>query len=286
MKLNLTFAFLLVALLIASPVYSDDTGSGSGETERYPHLSSFFGLAQPYISNISAYEPIYFLVGTNPEKSKFQFSFKYRLFNPEGTLNKNLPWLQGLHLAFTQTSFWDLKSESTPFEDTSYKPELFLLGSNSRFRPTWLDGLFFQCGFQHESNGRAEPESRSTNTLYLKGYLVWYDESSRIGLGISPKVWAYVGNDNKTNPDLSDYRGYVQVDVRIGKADGPVLGADLRWAKEGGSVQTDLTYPVGQFLGDNLELYLHLQYANVLAESLIHYQSRTEAFRIGIALVR
>lgn len=254
--------------------------------EEYPTLSSFFGLAQPYIDNISAYEPIYFLVGVDPSESKFQISFKYRPFTAKGTLNKNLPWLQGFHLAYTQTSFWDLKSESTPFQDTSYKPELFFLTPNSTFRPAAIDGLFFQFGYQHESNGRAEPESRSTNYLYLKSIFVWYDESTQLGLGIAPKFWTYVANDNGTNPDLNAYRGYFQVDIRLGKADGFILGTDLRWAKEGGSIQADLTYPISQFLGDNLDIYLQLQYVNTLAESLINYQDRTEAFRIGFALVR
>ena len=260
--------------------------TASEQQEEYPTLSSFFGLAQPYLDNISAYEPIYFLVGVDPEESKFQISFKYRPFTSKGTLNKNLPWLQGFHLAYTQTSFWDLKSESTPFQDTSYKPEVFFLTPNSSFRPTGIDGLFFQLGYQHESNGRAEPESRSTNYLYLKSIFVWYNESTQLGLGIAPKVWTYVNNDNQTNPDLSDYRGYFQVNIRAGKADGLILGTDLRWAKEGGSIQADLTYPISQFLGDNLDIYLQLQYVNALAESLINYQDRTEAFRIGFALVR
>lgn len=269
----------------ATPVMFLVTDVEEGQ-EDYPTLSSLFGMAQPYIDNISAYEPIYFLVGVNPEESKLQFSFKYQLFSPEGSLNKNMPWLQGLHIAFTQTSFWDLKSDSTPFEDTSYKPEIFFLSPNNAFRPSGIDGLFFQFGYQHESNGRAEPESRSTNYLYLKSFMIWYNERTKIGLGIAPKIWTFVDNDNKTNPYLSDYRGYFQVDIRVGKADSLVLGADLRWAKEGGSIQADLTYPVHLFLGDNLEIYLHLQYVNALAESLINYQSRTEAFRLGVSIVR
>lgn len=272
---------VLFCLLLVPSVYAS-----SDQQEEYPTLSSFFGLAQPYIDNVSAYEPIYFLIGTNPEKSKFQISFKYRPFNEKGSLNKNLPWLQGFHLAYTQTSFWDLKSESTPFQDTSYKPELFFLSPNSSFRPSGVDGLFFQFGYQHESNGRAEPESRSTNFLYLKSIFVWYDEQSQLGLGIAPKIWTYVNNDNKTNPDLADYRGYFQLDIRAGKADGLVLGTDLGWAKEGGSIQVDLTYPLSQFLGGNFDIYLQMEYVNALAESLINYQSRTEAFRIGFAIIR
>jgi hypothetical protein len=42
----------------------------------YPDLDTLHALYQPYAVNISAYEPIYFLVGTEPEKSKLQISFK------------------------------------------------------------------------------------------------------------------------------------------------------------------------------------------------------------------
>lgn len=285
--MKLFVALMLGMCLTISTAFAQQLNSADTEPqEDYPTLASFFGMAQPYIDNVSAHEPIYFLVGTNPEKSKFQISFKYRPISEKGTWHKNLPWLQGLHLAYTQTSFWDLKSESTPFQDTSYKPELFFLSPNSSFRPPGLDGLFFQAGLQHESNGRAEPESRSTNYLYLKSYLVWYDENSQLGLGIAPKVWAFIGNDDKTNPDLNAYRGYFQLDIRAGKADGLVVGTDLRWAKEGGSIQADLTYPIDKFLGDNLEIYLYMQYVNALGESLINYQDRTEAFRIGISFIR
>lgn len=102
--------------------------SKSNETvpKEFEALDSLYELYQPYLKNLAAYDPMYFLVGTDPEKSKFQFSFKYRLFNPERTLAQKHSWVKGFHFAYTQTSFWDLKSASKPFEDTSYKPEFFL----------------------------------------------------------------------------------------------------------------------------------------------------------------
>jgi hypothetical protein len=33
-------------------------------------------------------------------------------------------------------------------------------------------------------------------------------------------------------------------------------------------------------------LYLHIQYVNMLAESLLHYDERTQAIRIGVSIVR
>lgn len=94
-------------------------------SKEFEALDSLYELYQPYLKNLVAYDPMYFLVGIDPEKSKFQFSFKYRLFNPERTLVQKHSWVKDFHFTYTQTSFWDLKSASKTFEDTSYKPEFF-----------------------------------------------------------------------------------------------------------------------------------------------------------------
>ena len=253
---------------------------------KYPTLDSFFTLYQPYLGNISAYEPIYFLVGTNPSESKFQFSFRYRFFNPQGPLAARHPWVNGLHFGYTQTSFWDLKSDSAPFEDTSYKPELFLLTRNLASAGSSLQGFFLQSGFRHESNGRGEAESRSTNILYLKPILIFYRQSSRLGLQFSPRLWIYVNNSKENNDNLPGYRGYFELEAKAGKADSLVAGTSWRWARRGGSLRLNLTYPIHQYLSDNLAVYLQAEYVNTLAESLLHYQERTEAFRLGLAFIR
>jgi outer membrane phospholipase A len=255
-------------------------------TEIYPTLGSLFTLYQPYIANISAYEPIYFLVGSNPEKSKFQLSMKYRLFNPEGTLSKRHTWLQGFHFGYTQTSFWDLHSDSAPFADTSYKPELFFLTTNFRQRPHLLQGLFFQVGLQHESNGRSGKFSRSTNYAYLKPYFIYYNPRTKLGLQFSPKLLVYINNDETTNPDLPDYRGYFELEAKFGKADSFLLTSNLRLAERGPSLQVDLSYPISNLLGNNFDLYLQIEYSNSLAESLIDYRQRDQVVRIGISIVR
>ena len=72
----------------------------------------------------------------------------------------------------------------------------------------------------------------------------------------------------------------------MGQADGFVLGSNFRWAKEGGSMELDRTYPLSQFIFKNLNLYFQVQYVNALAESLLNYRDRTEAVRLGFAIVR
>jgi len=243
-------------------------------------------LFQPYLPNLESYEPMYFLVGTDPKDSKFQVSLKYRLLSEKGSLAQRFHWVTGFHLGYTQTSFWDLKSDSAPFKDTSYKPELFFLSNHINTGIPHVKGFFLQSGLQHESNGRDGDASRSTNFLYLRPRCVFYDETSKLGLLVSPKIWAYAMNDQVANPDLPAYRGNFELELKLGMADGLVLGTTLRWAKEGPSTQWDLTYPMHKWLSGNLDLYLQVQYVDSLAESLLHYQERTRALRLGFALVR
>ena len=277
-------------MMIAPPqlVPSVDTptiASGQEEPEDLS-LRNLESLYQSYSANFSSYRPTYFLVGTNPQKSKFQISFRYRLFNPSGSLSQKYPWLEGFHIAYTQTSFWDLKSASAPFEDTSYKPEFFYLTSNLKFRPSWMDGLFIQTGIQHESNGRGGDVSRSTNYAYIRPMVIFYHRPSQLGMMISPKFLSYIGNDDETNPDLPDYRGHIELETRIGRAHSLMLATNFHFADKGTSFQADLSYPISRLLKNNLDIYFHIQYSNALAESLINYRDRTEAIRVGISLVR
>ena len=290
-KILVVFIILLIVSAVCaqeSEPAEDITGSQEPDQpqETFQSLDSLFEQYQPYIGNITPYEPVYFLVGTDPEKSSFQFSFKYRFFNLESDLVRNHPWVEGFHFAYTQTSFWDLQSDSRPFEDTSYKPEIFFLSKNIDPARRVKRRLFLQAGFQHESNGRGELDSRSTNYAYVKPVFIFYHEPTRLGVQISSKVWTYISNDDDTNPDLADYRGYFELEVKTGKFDNFVMSTTLRSAKKGNSVKVDLTYPLDRYIFENLSMHLHVQYTNSLAESLLNYQDRTRALRIGFTIIR
>ena len=75
-------------------------------------------------------------------------------------------------------------------------------------------------------------------------------------------------------------------EVKFGKASGFVSTTHLQVAKQGTSIQTDLSYPISKLLKNNLDLFLYVQYSDSLAESLINYKERTQALRIGISIVR
>lgn len=286
---ELTPAAMMFDIDTSEPSFAEEADRKTPDPktgDRPVDLSTFINVYQPYARNISFYHPMYFLVGTDPKNSKFQFSFKYRIFNPAKPMAQQHPWVEGIHFAYTQTSFWDLASDSKPFEDTSYKPEFFFQTNNLPTGIDWLKGCFVQAGLQHESNGFGGEESRSTNFAYIEPSFILMNEKNLTGLKISPHFHLYINNDDETNTDLADYRGYWDLRLTFGKADRFIVDSRLRWADAGGSAQIDVTYPLHRLFQDNVDLYLQIEYVNALAENLLHYSERTEAIRIGIAIVR
>ena len=230
---------------------------------------------------------MYFLFGVEPglEQSKFQISFKYRPFNPDGVLAKKAPWVSNFYLGYTQRSIWDLESDSKPFDDTSYLPEVFYLLPKIDLDIDRITAFGIQAGYQHESNGKGGDESRSTNYLYIKP-IMGLHLAGPFQLKIAPKIYTYIANDDDTNEDLKDYRGYFDLELGIIDPKGLALKTHLWWAKEGPTVQADLTYPMTRLLGESLNFYIHAQYFSGYAETLAHYNQRDDAFRLGVSVVR
>ncbi len=77
-----------------------------------------------FVGHFAPYQPVYFIAGPDGPLVRFQFSFKYRLFNPDAPVGK-IPVLGKLNFAYTQLSLWDLTAPSAPFYDTNYQPEAF-----------------------------------------------------------------------------------------------------------------------------------------------------------------
>ena len=66
---------------------------------------------------------MYFDIGTRGKTTaRFQISAKYRLFSPAA--NRPANWYENFYLGYTQTSLWDLQSDSMPFIDTTFNQRL------------------------------------------------------------------------------------------------------------------------------------------------------------------
>ena len=105
---------------------------------------------------------------------------------------------------------------------------------------------------------------------------------------LAPKLQAYVIGFDDANADITDYRGFGELSLIFGKRNGLQLRTTARigddWDK--GSLQLDLSYPIGPLVGNNLDLYLHAQYFNGFGESLLQYDESTSIFRVGLSIVR
>lgn len=246
-----------------------------------------FDAGRFFKDHVSSYEPIYFIAGTESPNAKFQVSFKYRLLNNNGPLATNLPALRGFHVAYSQTSLWDWNAASAPFFDSSYRPEALYLRENITCAESndWFR-LDLQAGFQHESNGRDGFDSRSMNIAYLRPRFV-FGKQDGLQLTLQPRAWTYIG-DLSDNPDIADYRGYVDLRAIVGWARGPQLSAIGRLGKDGNheSLQLDFTYPLMGFFPRSFSLYLHVQYYTGFGESLLRYNERDTSLRAGFSLTR
>jgi outer membrane phospholipase A len=253
------------------------------------------GLVEYVAARFSPHEPIYFLWGDDRPNVKFQVSLKYQLFNPEGPLAQSVPAVGGIYVAYTQTSFWDLEGSSSPFFDSSYRPEA-LFQRNDVFGdrlPNWLAAVDFQAGVAHESNGKSGPESRSLNVAYVRPVFSFGDPRGRDHgwfVSAAPRVFAYFG-DLAENPDIDDYRGHADLRLVVGRWEGLQLASTVRIPDDfnfddGGSLQLDLSFPLRRLSGNNLDLYLHAQYFTGFGESLLRYDEEDHTFRVGLSVVR
>ncbi|HEY0943159.1 MAG TPA: phospholipase A [Steroidobacter sp.] len=234
---------------------------------------------------VSVYEPVYLVVGGDGGlNAKFQISLRYRLFDDRGRLAERLPWIDDLYLSYSQTSLWDLSDASKPFKDSSYRPRLFYSHYDLA---RYFDGQLrvgVEAGFGHESNGKEGDDSRSFNMLYVRPTLTLGDPAG-LRFFVAPLLHNYIAEDE--NPDIKDYRGYVDWLFGFGAKGGLDFWTTLRKGERSdyGSVELNLSYPLSKLSGGDLTGWLMLQYFNGYGESLLDYNRKLESqWRLGIAV--
>jgi phospholipase A1/A2 len=234
---------------------------------------------------VSVYEPVYFIVGGDGGlNAKFQISLRYRLFDGHGRLGQRMPWIDDLYLSFSQTSLWDLGELSKPFTDSSYRPRLFYANYDLAQFAGGQAHLGVETGIGHESNGKEAEDSRSFNMLYVRPTLSFGDRDG-FRFYVAPLIHNYIAESD--NPDLKEYRGYVDWLVGVGSKGGLDFWATLRKGTRSdyGSIELNASYPLSKLSGGDLTGWLMLQYFGGYGESLIDYQRKLDSqLRLGIAV--
>tara|TARA_R110000787_G_scaffold79023_1_gene172603 strand:- start:5888 stop:7111 length:1224 start_codon:yes stop_codon:yes gene_type:complete len=239
----------------------------------------------PFLANLSAYEPIYAVYGpgTNSE-ARIQISFKYQLFGTRHAEGLPRSWRDGLHFAFSQRMFWDLGGDSSPFRNIDYQPELFYLTPSA----TLSSGISLsaQGGIRHESNGRDGIASRSINSVYIAP-MAAIPLGGGYRLSVAPRLSLFVG-DKSDNPDIRRYRGNTGLFMEVGEDEGLRLSTSTRFnfGSGKGAFSADISYPLPRLLGGGPDFYLFGQSFVGYGENLLDYDRKMTRFRIGLALVR
>ncbi|MEY6433611.1 phospholipase A [Thioalkalicoccus limnaeus] len=169
---------------------------------------------------ISLYRPNYLLLGRysdRPNEAPFDVLFN-ALDNPDAKLDSTEAQFQisfkarlwttddrrfGIWAAYTQQNQWQVYNDdlSRPFRETNYQPELIL-----SFKPGLSFGGFhwglLNLGYNHQSNGRSDPISRSWDRIVAEIGI----ERGDFALLIRP--WVVISDGGDDNPDIEDYYGH------------------------------------------------------------------------------
>jgi outer membrane phospholipase A len=232
------------------------------------------------------YEPVWFLLDSTSFNAKFQLSFSAQVVGKDQVPPPGSERPSGLYMSYSQTSLWNLESWSMPFYDTSYRPEVW--GHWAGLAPGFLgsDGFDLEGGLAHESNGQPQERSRSMNKLFIRPVAIW-EFGDGWDARLRPRFMSYIG-DLSDNPDIEEYRGYVDLDADAGQAGGWRVGSQIRVGNsfQHASAQVDLSHPLDALTNGWGHGYAWVQLYTGYGESLYGYNENDTRLLFGIGIVR
>jgi phospholipase A1 len=206
-------------------------------------------------------------------ESKFQLSFKTKFV--ENVFGNN----GDIWGAYTQSSRWQVYNgeASRPFRETNYEPEVMLVFRTDYEIGGW-HGRLAGLSFNHQSNGRGDPLSRSWNRVIAQ---VGFDRENW-ALVVRPWYRIPDGNDDD-NPDIANYmgRGDATLTYSHNGHEFSLMGRhSLRGGDEShGAMQASWGFPIDRNLRGHIEIF------HGYGESLIDYNHKATYIGLGISLL-
>jgi len=207
-------------------------------------------------------------------EAKFQVSFKSRVVDDLFGNNGDL-WV-----GYTQSSRWQVynHTDSRPFRETNYEPEILLVFRNNYSLGNWK-GRMTALSFNHQSNGRSNPHSRSWNRIIATLGL----EHGQWALLIRPWVRLADPEDDDDNPDISDYVGRADMNlIWVGGRHQVSLMARHSFhggERSHGAMQMDWAFPLHRHFRGHIQLF------SGYGESLLDYNHRAHYAGVGLSML-
>ena len=211
--------------------------------------------------------------GLQSTEVKFQISFKTKV------IQSFLFGTGDLWAGYTQIAHWQVynKKLSRPFREINYEPELianFPLNFNLLGFHVRMAGV----GFNHQSNGRSDPISRSWNRV------IFHFAMERDNFQIYLKPWINLDAYSKDNdnPKIGDYIGRAEANViyrKNGHSINLLIRNSLSFKNNHGSAEFNYMYPIKNNLRG------HIQVFSGYGENLIDYNYYKTTIGLGISFV-
>ncbi|QOG11522.1 phospholipase A [Arcobacter sp. FWKO B] len=172
-------------------------------------ISSEFGI---YAYKKNYFAPVSYSQNHNDGRQNNEAKFQISIRKP--IIHNLFGFDESIEFGYTQTSWWQLYDNSSPFRETNYSPEVYTLFFNKDSNAALK---LYKIGFIHESNGKDGEKSRSWNRIYTEG-------TFQVGhIFVTPKLWYRIpekakNNINQTsgddNPDIMKYYGYGELSIK------------------------------------------------------------------------
>lgn len=283
--------FIFSKMDLTSPNVKDEVGKVvNKDFGILPYHSNYI---LPISYNKNSYTKRYSDIQSSNEKYDSNSEVEFQL-----SLQKNLSYdLFGFNeyisVGYTQHVWWQMYTDSAPFRETNYTPELFVTIPTSYDTDKLNNLKAIKFGYRHQSNGQDGYRSRSWDRLFLAGFWQWDN------LFLKAEGWYRIPEDSKgadfyngtnindkgdDNPDIEDYLGYGEIDIKYlyGKHQlGLMLRNNLK-SDNKGAIQFDWSVP----MRNAKNTYWYVKAFNGYGESLIDYNQNNTKISFGFSFFR
>lgn len=234
----------------------------------YPYESNY--LLYTYTTNINkqAISSYDWAKEARKDEVNFQLSLAFPIWR--GIMGEN----SLLGVSYTQQSWWQMSNadESSPFRETNYEPQIFLGWATDYSLGGWtLRDV--EVGLNHQSNGKADPTSRSWDRAYMR--LMAQNGNWKVDL----KPWFLIPDRKDDNPDITKYLGYYR--VRVGYVWGDSIfsvAGHYNWNSGYGNAELGWSYPITKHVRFYTKVF------SGYGESMIDYNHRQTRYGVGVML--
>jgi phospholipase A1 len=203
---------------------------------------------------------------------KFQLSFKTKI------LQSFLWGRADLWVAYTQISHWQIYNAelSRPFREINYEPEI-ILNFPVKFNVLGFKTRMIGVAFNHESNGKSFPNTRSWNRVVFMAGL------ERKNLNVYIRPWYVIPESKGDNPDISDYIGNADINVIYSRNRSVFTFIGSHNFNFDGNMRGNSTFSWAYPIKGNLRGYLQVSHG--YGNSLIDYNHNQTTVGVGVSLI-